>query len=104
MKPDGAIPDGVGRFVGKIPGGKLLKLDAEIRGGRVASLRIRGDFFAHPEEAFDRVEASLEGVAAADFARELSLAVEREGVVIFGIGVGDLADAFERAVDGIQAS
>lgn len=94
--------DGTGRFVGKIPGGKLLKLDAEYSGGRVARVRIRGDFFAHPEDAFDRVEAALRDIDPADFPRLLREAVAREGVAIYGVGVDDLVDAFERASDAIQ--
>jgi len=96
--------DGTGRFVGKIPGGKLLKLDVEYSGGRVARVRIRGDFFAHPEEAFDRVEAALQGVDPTDFSRLLREAVAREGVTIYGVGVDDIVDAFERASDAIQVS
>jgi len=96
--------DGTGRFVGKIPGGKLLKLDVEYSGGRVARVRIRGDFFAHPEEAFDRVEVALQGVDPADFSRLLREAVAREGVNIYGVGVDDIVDAFERASDAIQVS
>lgn len=94
--------DGTGRYVGKIPGGKLLKLDVDFAGGRVARVRIRGDFFAHPEEAFDRVEAALREIDARDFPRLLREAVAREGVTIYGVGVDDIVEAFERASDAIQ--
>ncbi|MBN1241385.1 MAG: hypothetical protein JXA15_01610 [Spirochaetales bacterium] len=93
---------GTGRFVRKIPGGKLLKLDAEYALGRLARVSIRGDFFAHPEEAFDRVEAALQGIDPVDFPRLLREAVAREGVIIYGVGVDDIVDAFERASDAIQ--
>jgi len=46
----------------KIPGGKLLCVDVEFSEGRIQKIKITGDFFLHPEETIDKIEASLVGV------------------------------------------
>jgi len=83
------------RRVVKIPAGKLLKLSAEIEGGVLKAVSIRGDFFAHPEEGFDRAEASLIGIHASAFRQVFADAIDREGVELFGLSAGAAADVFE---------
>lgn len=45
----------------KIPGGKLIKIDLEMTGVKIKSIRIFGDFFLHPEELIEHIEHSLIG-------------------------------------------
>ncbi|MCK7517970.1 MAG: hypothetical protein MZV64_09785 [Ignavibacteriales bacterium] len=65
------------------------------RGGVLKAVSIRGDFFAHPEEGFDRAEASLIGIPASAFRQVFADAIEREGVELFGLSAGAVADVFE---------
>lgn len=83
------------RRVVKIPAGKLLKLSADVEGGVLKAVALRGDFFAHPEEGFDRAEASLAGIPAADFRNAFAAALAREGVELFGLSADAAADVFE---------
>lgn len=83
------------RRVVKIPAGKLLKLSADVEAGILKSVAIRGDFFAHPEEGFDRAEASLAGIPASAFRNAFTDAIAREGVELFGLSAGAAADVFE---------
>jgi len=50
----------------KVPGGKLLRvqltLDTSQAPPTIADLRIHGDFFMHPEEAIEELEACLVGL------------------------------------------
>jgi lipoate---protein ligase len=50
----------------KVPGGKLLRvqltLDATQAPPAIVTLRIHGDFFMHPEEAIEELEARLTGL------------------------------------------
>jgi hypothetical protein len=82
-----------GSYIGKPAGKKLLRLSLEWDGDRVVSASIRGDFFAHPEEAFEAAEAALAGTPAASlgetFARELSA----RGVELFGVSPEDVGAA-----------
>ncbi len=45
----------------KVPGGKLVRLKADVD-EVVRSVRISGDFFLHPEEAIECIEEALIGL------------------------------------------
>ncbi|NLJ47267.1 MAG: hypothetical protein GX430_12005 [Treponema sp.] len=92
------------RRVVKIPAGKLLKLTADVEGGILKSVAIRGDFFAHPEEGFDRAEASLSGIPAAGFRTSLTAALVREGVELFGLSAEAAADVFEEMLRDLPSA
>lgn len=47
----------------KVPGGKLVAADVEVEQGRLASVRISGDFFLEPDEALERIDSALTGLA-----------------------------------------
>lgn len=83
------------RRIAKIPAGKLLKLSADVEGDVLRTVAIRGDFFAHPEEGFDRAEASLAGIPTGDFRKAFAAALAREGVELFGLSADAAADVFE---------
>ncbi|MDR2313959.1 MAG: hypothetical protein LBE02_05435 [Spirochaetaceae bacterium] len=76
---------------GKPPGCKLIRLSADIEGGVICRISIRGDFFASPEEGFERAEARLRGVPAADAGRIFDLLLQEEGVETAGIDGSALA-------------
>lgn len=63
----------------------MLRLTLDWQDGLIVRTAIRGDFFAHPEEAFDEAEAALAGTPVVDigaaFARELAV----RGVTLFGL-------------------
>ncbi|MEM2109339.1 MAG: lipoate protein ligase C-terminal domain-containing protein [Candidatus Odinarchaeota archaeon] len=48
----------------KVKGGKLVKCRLEVEDGCIKSIRYIGDFFLHPEESIERLEALLTGVKA----------------------------------------
>jgi hypothetical protein len=70
---------------GKSPGCKLIRVSAEIDGGIIRSIKIRGDFFASPGGGFDRAEARLPGTALADLAGAFDRLLLEEGVEAQGI-------------------
>lgn len=45
----------------KTPGGKLVMVDFNVEGGRLANVAVSGDFFLYPEETLDTINAALEG-------------------------------------------
>lgn len=92
------------RRVVKIPAGKLLKLSADVEGGVLKTVALRGDFFAHPEEGFDRAEASLAGIPAPDFRRAFAAALAREGVELFGLSADAAADVFEEMLRDLPSA
>jgi lipoate-protein ligase A len=50
----------------KVPGGKLVRVKADIDGDTIRSVRIEGDFFVHPEEGLAALESSLVGKMVSD--------------------------------------
>jgi lipoate-protein ligase A len=86
---------------GKPEGSKLIRLSAEIEAGRVARLRIRGDFFASPLEGFDRVEARLAGVPITELAAAFDALLIEEGVEAYGISGAALAAVLDEALHGV---
>lgn len=85
--------------VGKPAGCKLLRVDAEIEDGVVARIAIRGDFFATPEEGFERSEARLSGTSVADLASRFDALLAEEGVEPYGITGTGLAEVVKGAID-----
>lgn len=45
----------------KVAGGKLVKARVKTYGGCIASIRLTGDFFLHPEEVLSEIESKLLG-------------------------------------------
>jgi lipoate-protein ligase A len=43
----------------KVPGGKLIRLQADIEDGKIKKICINGDFFIHPEEKIAELEKAL---------------------------------------------
>lgn len=81
----------------KPEGCKLLRLEVEVEGGLLVALRVRGDFFAHPEELFEEAEAELAGTAL-DGLREAALsAFSRPGLSLYGATAAAIAETLVEA-------
>jgi hypothetical protein len=80
--------------MGKPSGCKLIRLSADLEGGVIRAIRIRGDFLASPEEGFDRAEQRLAGVAPADLGPAFDRYLAEEGVETLGIHGAGLAEVF----------
>jgi lipoate---protein ligase len=83
----------------KVPGGKLLRIDADIKGGKegdiIQSIRITGDFFMHPEDALERIEKALSRVPIDQRIPERLNECTRD-VRMVGISVNDFLLALDR--------
>jgi hypothetical protein len=84
--------------MGKPAGCKLIRLSAGIEDGVIRYISIRGDFFASPEEAFERAEARLWGVPAAEAGTAFDSFLKEEGVEAFGINGTGLAEVLSGAI------
>jgi hypothetical protein len=83
--------------MGKPPGCKLIRISADIEDGLIRFISIRGDFFASPEEGFERAEARLRGVPAAEAGTAFDSFLKEEGVEAAGINGAGLAEALRAA-------
>jgi lipoate-protein ligase A len=85
----------------KTPGGKLVVVDLEVEGGRLARVQVSGDFFLEPEEALEAINGALEGLpqeaGEAEIAGRVRAALSPE-VVMLGFSPQAIAVAVRRAL------
>ncbi|QVQ28654.1 lipoate protein ligase C-terminal domain-containing protein [Achromobacter deleyi] len=85
----------------KVPGGKLVVADLEVRDGRLADVRISGDFFLEPPEALEAINRGLNGMPADSAELELAVAVQSAlppGAEMFGFSAEAVAVVLRRAL------
>ncbi|WP_259310387.1 biotin/lipoate A/B protein ligase family protein [Cellulomonas sp. P24] len=85
----------------KVPGGKLVAVDVDKDGGRLASVRVSGDFFLEPDEALERIEAALTGLSTDSSVAQLTAAIDAaldSSVTLVGFTTESVAIAVRRAL------
>ena len=71
----------------KVPGGKLVVVDLEVRDGRIAEFHLAGDFFLEPDDALDDIDAAVNGLPVETDAAAIAAAVRAalpEGAQLLG--------------------
>jgi hypothetical protein len=96
--------------MGKAPGCKLIRISAELltefperKTWRIKTISIRGDFFASPEEGFDRAECRLVGTPVFDAGENFNRFLKEEGVEAWGINGTALEEILSKAVKEADA-
>ncbi|MFM9372213.1 biotin/lipoate A/B protein ligase family protein [Streptomyces sp. Da 82-17] len=85
----------------KIPGGKLVVVDLEVEDGVLRHVRVAGDFFLEPDDAFLALGTSLEGAPSDTDAAGLAARIEAalpEGTVMYGLTAEGVGVAVRRAL------
>ncbi|MDI3406977.1 lipoate--protein ligase family protein [Streptomyces cavernicola] len=85
----------------KIPGGKLVVVDLEVEDGELRHVRVAGDFFLEPDDAFLALSRSLEGAPSDTDAAGLAARIEAalpEGTVMYGLTAEGVGVAVRRAL------
>jgi len=86
----------------KAPNGKLIRIDAALKDGKIENIIIHGDFFIYPEESITEIEKILVGARAGDFLemkRRLDALINEKKITLVGLTTEDLAEALKRAVE-----
>ncbi|RFA23516.1 lipoate--protein ligase family protein [Subtercola boreus] len=60
----------------KVPGGKLVVVDLEVRDGVFADFRLAGDFFLEPDSALDDINGAVNGLSAESEASAIAAAIK----------------------------
>ncbi|MEU0137621.1 biotin/lipoate A/B protein ligase family protein [Streptomyces sp. NPDC006296] len=85
----------------KVPGGKLVVVDLDVRDGVLRDVRVAGDFFLEPDEAVLAIDAALEGAPsstdAAGLAARITAALP-DSVVMLGLTAEGVGTAVRRAL------
>ncbi len=87
-------------FTGKGKGGKLLRLKLTTekplsKDSLIQDIAIHGDFFAHPEDAFDHLEQYLIGKPVNDIGFWFAKGIEQLNVTVYGLLPEDLTTAVQ---------
>ncbi len=87
----------------KMPGGKLVVIDLEVRAGRLANVQLSGDFFLEPDGVLHVIDAALDGLEAnlpqAAMTRAIEAAIPATAM-LYGISPDAVATAVQRALHG----
>lgn len=86
----------------KMPGGKLVVADVEVREGKLAQVQISGDFFLEPDTALAVIDAALEGLRATADSRQHVAAIQHalgRNVQMYGVSPEAIATAVQRALE-----
>ncbi len=84
----------------KVPGGKLLCINASFEQDKVLCAKISGDFFLHPEESLLKIESCFDGLSLPldENALRAKLKHAVVGMTIIGFDIEDLIKLFKRAI------
>ncbi|MFH1403077.1 MAG: lipoate protein ligase C-terminal domain-containing protein [Candidatus Altiarchaeota archaeon] len=93
-----------GRHTLKVAGGKLLKIRINVDGEKIKDVEINGDFFAHPEEAIERIEDAIKGCGKKDVGDRIRETISETGAILYGIDAESITKAISEAWDGMQAA
>ncbi|HET7562954.1 MAG TPA: biotin--protein ligase [Rhodanobacteraceae bacterium] len=86
----------------KMPGGKLVVADLEVRAGKLAQVQISGDFFLEPDTALAVIDAALEGLRADVGKQQYTAAIQHaldQNVQMYGVSPEAVAMAVQRALE-----
>lgn len=86
----------------KMPGGKLVVADLEVRDGKLTRVRISGDFFLEPDSALTMIDVALEGLPIdAGTTRHAAVihAALGTNVRMYGVSPEAIAVAIQRALE-----
>jgi len=85
----------------KMPGGKLVVVDLDLRDGRFAGVRLSGDFFLEPDAALPVINAALEGQPTDIDDATLVAAIDAAlpaGTTMYGISSAAIVVTLRRAL------
>ncbi len=85
----------------KVPGGKLVVVDLEVRGGKIADFHLAGDFFLEPDDALQDIDAAVNGLPVESDASVIAAAVRGalpEGAQLLGFTPESVGTAVRRAL------
>lgn len=91
----------------KVPGGKLVVVDLETAGGRLAKVQVSGDFFLEPDSALESINAALRGLPVDSGTAAIAGAVEAAlgpDTSLYGITPEGVAMAVTRALNAGASS
>jgi len=93
-----------GTAIRKISGGKLIRVDVDYSDKFIDHVKITGDFFLHPEDTLEKIEAIFPG-ANAEKEKELLIKninkiLSDNDASLIGVSAEDIVDVVGEAING----
>ena len=85
----------------KVPGGKLVVVDLDVEDGRLANVRLAGDFFLEPDTALEAINAAVNGLPEQTDAVAIAAAVRAalpDGAQLLGFTPDAVGTVVRRAL------
>ncbi|MBN2334441.1 hypothetical protein JXL21_02700 [Candidatus Bathyarchaeota archaeon] len=82
----------------KIPKGKLLTAELEVKEGRMLKVKITGDFFMHPETSIIDLENALSGTPVDELEHTVDRFFNENKVALVGVEAADFAKVVRLAL------
>ncbi len=85
----------------KVPGGKLVVVDLEVRDGRIVDFHLAGDFFLEPDDALADIDAAVNGLPEESDVAAIAAAVRSalpDGAQLLGFTPESVGTAVRRAM------
>lgn len=83
----------------KVPGGKLVAVEVEIKDEVLSTVKITGDFFMHPESIIIDFEKTLEGIPLSQVSEVIHSFFKDNDVTLFGIEPLDFIHVLEMCLN-----
>ncbi|ADI31757.1 lipoate protein ligase C-terminal domain-containing protein [Staphylothermus hellenicus] len=84
----------------RVPGGKTLKIDVEIKDNTIIDIIISGDFFAYPEEGIELLENDLKGKTINEAIRIID--DYRDKIKLLGISLENIKNILIKIFHGVS--
>lgn len=75
----------------KVPGGKLLVAETEVKDEKMVWVKLTGDFFMHPEYAIEELEETLKGIQVSEIDETVETFFQCQTVEIIGADPEDFS-------------
>ncbi len=82
-------------YVHRVPGGKTIRVCADVEEGVIKRASITGDFFAEPDWVIDELSMALKGIRPHEIEDIVKKHLEKPGVRIYGARPKDFAEAIK---------
>ena len=83
----------------KVPGGKLLVAETEVKDGVLTTVKVMGDFFMHPEEAINDLEGALKGKETSKIDEIVTEFFGGKEITLFGVSEEDFAHVLKMTLE-----
>ena len=83
----------------KVPRGKLLVAETEVKEGVLTTVKVMGDFFMHPEEAINDLEDVLTGKDTSKIDEIVEEFFGGKEITLFGVSEKDFAHVLKLTLE-----